>query len=367
MTLVFTVIVVLHGLIHLMGFAKAFGYADLPQLTQPVSQAMGLVWLLAAMLLLAAAAALWVWPRWWWVVGAGALVVSQVVIATAWTDAKFGTVANVVLLVGVVFGVLTYGPGSLRAQYDSDVDRGLARLAPVPAVTEADLAHLPAPAARYLRASGVVGQPRVMNMRARMHGRIRGGPDEAWMPFTAEQHNFYDQRSRFFYMNASRMLVPIQGLHRFADHEATMLVKLAALLPVARSAGPEMTQAETVTLFNDMCVMAPSTLIDPAIQWTAIDDRTVRARFTTADHAIEAYLFFNDADELVDFRSDDRRQSSDNGATLRQVPWTTPMRAYRRFGPFRLGSEGAALWHEAVGEYAYIEMTIDDVQTNVRK
>lgn len=26
-----------HGLIHLMGFAKAFGYAELPQLMQPVS------------------------------------------------------------------------------------------------------------------------------------------------------------------------------------------------------------------------------------------------------------------------------------------------------------------------------------------
>jgi Family of unknown function (DUF6544) len=28
-----------HGLIHLMGFAKGFGYADLPQLTQPISRA----------------------------------------------------------------------------------------------------------------------------------------------------------------------------------------------------------------------------------------------------------------------------------------------------------------------------------------
>jgi hypothetical protein len=31
-----------HGLIHLIGFAKGFGYADLPQLTQPISRAWGL-------------------------------------------------------------------------------------------------------------------------------------------------------------------------------------------------------------------------------------------------------------------------------------------------------------------------------------
>ena len=42
---VFAGIIAVHGLIHLMGPAEAFGYADLPQLTQPISRGMGLVWL----------------------------------------------------------------------------------------------------------------------------------------------------------------------------------------------------------------------------------------------------------------------------------------------------------------------------------
>lgn len=45
-----------HGLIHLMGFAKGFGYAELPQLTQPVSRSWGVVWLSAACLVTASAA-----------------------------------------------------------------------------------------------------------------------------------------------------------------------------------------------------------------------------------------------------------------------------------------------------------------------
>jgi hypothetical protein len=43
-----------------------------------------------------------------------------------------------------------------------------------------------------------------------------------------------------------------------------------------------MTQSETVTLFNNMCLMAPATLIDSAIVWEAIDARTTKARFTNA-------------------------------------------------------------------------------------
>ena len=37
MTLVFATFLVLHGLIHAFGFAKAFGFAELPQLTEPIS------------------------------------------------------------------------------------------------------------------------------------------------------------------------------------------------------------------------------------------------------------------------------------------------------------------------------------------
>ena len=46
-------LLILHGLIHLMGFAKAFGYAELPQLTQPISRDWGVVWLLAGGLVVA--------------------------------------------------------------------------------------------------------------------------------------------------------------------------------------------------------------------------------------------------------------------------------------------------------------------------
>ena len=88
---VFAGIIAIHGLIHLMGPAKAFGYADLPQLTQPISRGMGLVWLAAAVLTLATVVALFVWPRGWWMIGAVALVLSQAVIFTSWSDAKAGT------------------------------------------------------------------------------------------------------------------------------------------------------------------------------------------------------------------------------------------------------------------------------------
>ena len=106
---VLSIIVAVHGLIHLMGFAKAFGYAELPQLTQPIARPMGVVWLAASMLMVATAVSIGAWPRSTWMVGAMALVLSQVAIATAWRDAWAGTIANLILLVVLVYGWLTQG------------------------------------------------------------------------------------------------------------------------------------------------------------------------------------------------------------------------------------------------------------------
>jgi hypothetical protein len=101
------ILLVVHGLIHLLGVAKAFGWAELPQLTQPISPVLGILWLVSALLFLAAALSLFLWPRGWWLIGAGAVVVSMLVILPSWADAKVGAYTNAVLVVGLVFGFLS--------------------------------------------------------------------------------------------------------------------------------------------------------------------------------------------------------------------------------------------------------------------
>jgi hypothetical protein len=76
MKLIFAIFLVVHGLIHLLGGAKAFNLAEIPRLTQQISRPLGVLWLLATGLLVITAGALFAWPRWWWAVGAGSVVIS---------------------------------------------------------------------------------------------------------------------------------------------------------------------------------------------------------------------------------------------------------------------------------------------------
>ena len=106
---------------------------------------------------------------------------------------------------------------------------------------------------------------------------------------------------RLFIIDASMRGVPVEAFHRFLGPSATMRVKVASIFPMVDAKGPDMNKAETVTLFNGMCVFAPGALVDPGIQWREIDPLNVSAAFTNAGITIQALLTFNAEGELVDF------------------------------------------------------------------
>jgi hypothetical protein len=66
----------------------------------------------------------------------------------------------------------------------------------------------------------------------------------------------------------------------------------------------------------------------------------------------------------VDFWSDDRARGVDDRAMTTER-WSTPVSAYGTFGPFHLMRTGEGRWHLATGEFAYIQLTLDDVRYNV--
>jgi hypothetical protein len=365
MRLALLAVMLVHGLIHLMGFAKAFGYAEMRGLTQRISRPIGLLWLVCA-LAFTTAATLFIMGResWWWI-GAPAVILSQVVIFTSWHDAKFGTLANLIILVPLAAAGLEARPGSYTNQYEAAVREGVARHREMPLVTEADIMALPAPVQRYLRFAGAVGKPRVQNFRAVFVGEFRNGRKSRWMRFRSEQYDFLDQPTRVFLMKASMFGLPVEGLHLFREDGATMRIKMASLFQVVDARGPKMNQGETVTLFNDLCVMAPACLVDrEAIQWEEVGPLTVRAKYTRRGITIGAELSFDESGRLTNFVSNDRFLSAD-GKTYASYPWSTPVHEYRDLDGRRVASDADVVWDMPEGDFSYGKFHLVTIEYNV--
>ena len=344
-----------HGLIHFMGFAKAFNYGSITQLTKEISKPSGLLWLVTAFLFIATTILFLLKKDAWFVFALIAIIISQILIFTVWKDAKFGTIANVIILVAVV---LSWGSYHFEKGYQQDVNANLQRtnMLKTDLLTETDLLPLPEPVQRYLKYAGVLNKPKLKNMRILFEGQMREkGKD--FFPFTCEQYNSFDDPTRLFFMKAKMKGVAVSGYHKYSSATATMDIRLFGLFAVVKKAGKDMDKAETVTLFNDMCLMAPATLIDKRITWQAIDNNSAKATFTNHSITISAILYFNEQGQLVDFISNDR--------DVNHYPFSTPVSNYRNINGMNIMTYGETIWHYPDGKFVYGKFNLKEVEYNV--
>ena len=187
------------------------------------------------------------------------------------------------------------------------------------------------------------------------------------MTFTGEQVNTYGPRAEPAVLHGRHACSGSRSTSCTSTSaaSATMRVKACSLIPMVNAAGPDLDKAETVTMFNDMCVLAPAALVDATVVWQPIDDRHVRGAFTNGAQTVTAELTFNDDHELIDFVSDDRLSTSADGKTFVPQRWSTPISNYRSFDSRRVGATGRARWHAPDGEYAYLEFHVDEIAYNV--
>jgi hypothetical protein len=232
-----------------------------------------------------------------------------------------------------------------------------------PLLAEADLSNLPPPLQRFIRRSGALGRPMPRNVRVEFDAQMWRKPGGPPMPATSVQVNFFDRPARLFLMKARMFGLPVRALHIYTREQATFTVRVASLVNMVDQAGEDISAAETVTVLNDMCVLAPGSLVDARLAWEAVDDRTAIVTFTNGPHRVSATLVFNEEDELVDFWSDDRPDSS-TGA-FRPMRWSTPISDYRLIDGRRLPTRGRAVYAYPDGPFTYGAFTLRSIAYDV--
>ena len=229
-------------------------------------------------------------------------------------------------------------------------------------LTENDMFHLPEPVKKYIRYAGFVGKEKISNVFLKASGQIRSSEKSGWMQFTSEQYNFFESPFRAFYIRAVKMGVPAVGLHLYKNETATMVIKLLNLFTVVDAKGPEMNQAETVTVLNDMCFMAPGSLISKNITWKTMDASQVKAKFINGQITVSAILTFDEEGKLVNFLSFDRFDT--DGKTYTNLPWETPVTEYRTVNGFRLPSKADVIYKRPEGDFCYLEFRLEEIKYN---
>lgn len=93
----FIIFMVLHGLIHLLGFLKAFDLAEVNELKLPITRSSGIIWLLTSILFLITAFLFYISSGMYIWLGVTAVILSQTLIWRDWEDARYGSIPNLII------------------------------------------------------------------------------------------------------------------------------------------------------------------------------------------------------------------------------------------------------------------------------
>lgn len=93
---------IIHGIIHLIGFAKAYGVGGIDQFSENIPKTLGLLWLTTSIMFIASAVLILLNTWWWLPLTLFSVTVSQILILRFWLDAKTGTIVNILLVVAIL-------------------------------------------------------------------------------------------------------------------------------------------------------------------------------------------------------------------------------------------------------------------------
>jgi hypothetical protein len=103
-------IMFIHGLIHMIGgvtqleitTVQGFSGRTLIFLSNNMRTLLGILWFITVVIFLIAALGYSLDRQWWRTAAIGAVIISQLLVFIWWPDAKWGTVANFIILSGII-------------------------------------------------------------------------------------------------------------------------------------------------------------------------------------------------------------------------------------------------------------------------
>lgn len=364
MRVAYLVIVALHAMIHVLGFVKGFEIREIKELSIPVSRPMGILWLSAAILLLLYGVMYFSNNRYSWVIGVMAVILSQFLVLYFWSDAKFGTIPNIIIL---IIAVMDFG--SFR--FNNMVEREKALLlsenitSDGGTVSETDIRALPVPVQKWLQHSGVVGKPYISMGRVEQKAKMKlKKEDDKWMDATAVQYTTIDEPA-FIWTTEVRInrLLYFLGRDKFKDGRGEMLIKLNSVLNVVNEEGRKLDEGSLQRYLGEM-VWFPSLAMSPYISWEAIDSTSARATLDYKGTSGSGTFYFDENGDFIRF-SAQRFMGNEVGAERHE--WVMLVEAYREFEGIRVPSQMSATWKLEDGDWTWLKLEVTDLRYNFRK
>lgn len=354
-------ILIIHGLIHLMGFMKAFGFSGFSQLTEDISKPIGVLWLASALLFLTSAIFLIANKEWWWMPAILATVTSQILIFLTWQDAKFGTIANIIILLAAIIAVAVWN-FNVKTQKEINLLLSERESQDESIITEQMLDPVPSQVQTWLRNVGVVGKENIHTVYLKQKGIMKLKPDQKkWSKAEAEQYITTEQPAFLWKVDMGMLpLVNVSGRDLFKEGKGHMIMKVASLIPVAKVEDNNKVNESSLQRYLLELPWYPTAALSSYITWETIDEYTVKASMTYQGVSGSANFHFNQDGQLEQISAFRYKDSNSD----ERIECIGEIKGSKVIDGIKLPTKINITWMLEEGGFTWYKLEIYDVEFN---
>ena len=362
MRIALIILIVIHGIIQLFGFLKAFGLSEFNEISQHISRVNGIFWLFTLLLFITTVVLMLVQSNYWLLSGFLAVIVSQILIFNFWTDTKFGTIANVIILFSTIIGYSTvHFNNKINKERIALFENSQFKNQEV--VTEKKILHLPPIVQKWLTNSGLLGKPFISNAYLTQELQLKMKPEQtSWNNGKAEQYFTFTIQPPAFNWNINmNSILSAVGRDKFENGKGEMTIKLLSLIPVANVKNDKKINQATLQRYLAEIIWFPSASLSQYIKWEPINNYCARATMEFKGTKGSGEFHFNKDGYFEKFVAMRYKDSKNTEPTK----WIVTATKTEEMNGIKIPVECEASWGLKNGKWTWLKLKITDIKYNV--
>lgn len=361
MKIAFLIVVILHGLIHLLGFVKGLEFCELKELTLPISKRLGFFWLTASILFFTYGVSHFMNSQSSWLLGFISVLFSQVLIILFWDDAKCGSIPNFIILIVAIVSFAYYDfQKTIQHETTQLLQKNVGTGNRI--LNESDLTDLPEPIKKWLKNSGSIGKPFIRFGKVTQIAELQMTPkQDNWLGAKAIQYSTIDTPSFIWSVDVKmNSLLSFNGRDKFCEGKGEMLIKMNSLVDIVNEHGEKLDEATMQRFLGEM-VWFPSLALSPFITWRQIDENTAKATMNFKGTTASGTFYFNLQGDVIKYSA---LRYKGNEKDAKRYQWEMNISGYKTFEGIKVPARMTSTWKLDDKDWTWLKMEVIDIEYN---
>lgn len=361
----FAVIMLLHGVIHVLGFLNAFEISWIDQslfstrYSDTSRKILGVIWLSTAIIFIIALVMYLLKSSQWWFFSLIAIAMSQILIFLFWKDARFGTLANLILLFPTL---LSMGSHSFQKIIDEDTRTLTDAIKPYVAqsISAEHMKQLPGLISKYLERVGVQGSAPISQLHVYQECRLRTKPDADWIEGKATHFAVTNAPGFVWHLKADDGKMSLEGRDLYQGGDGKMLIKAYSLIPVVNVQSAEIGHSASIRFLSEM-IWYPTAMLNEYVTWKPLNESQVEATLHDGKNNVQAIFHFNEEGLIAKVTAERYYETGDRPVLK---PWEAQIDtdSYRSFDGILIPTRAKLIWYLDDGPFHWFDLKITDVE-----